>query len=154
MALPDNSRHSLIPGYLYSSSFSSPSGGRGLLDLDMKNSPCLSSSSQGPSHSTRGIVIPAPKEKIQMHSPSFYAACTAGGILSCGLTHMAVTPLDLVKCNMQVFHFHPSHLIQYYRSHVLHKMKCDRIVQCAMLLFNCRSIQASTRASRLVSECC
>ncbi|PWZ29918.1 Mitochondrial phosphate carrier protein 3, mitochondrial [Zea mays] len=36
-----------------------------------------------------------------MYSPAFYAACTAGGIASCGLTHMAITPLDLVKCNMQ-----------------------------------------------------
>jgi hypothetical protein len=32
-----------------------------------------------------------------------------GGILSCGLTHLAVTPLDLVKCNAQVCwdHFPP-----------------------------------------------
>ncbi|KAH9791653.1 mitochondrial phosphate transporter [Citrus sinensis] len=37
-----------------------------------------------------------------MYSPAFYAACTVGGILSCGLTHTAVTPLDLVKCNMQI----------------------------------------------------
>jgi solute carrier family 25 phosphate transporter 3 len=37
-----------------------------------------------------------------MYSPAFYAACTAGGVASCGLTHMTVTPLDLVKCNMQV----------------------------------------------------
>lgn len=37
-----------------------------------------------------------------MYSPSFYAACTVGGMLSCGLTHTAVTPLDLVKCNMQI----------------------------------------------------
>lgn len=37
-----------------------------------------------------------------MYSPAFYAASTAGGIFSCGLTHMAVTPLDLVKCNMQI----------------------------------------------------
>ncbi|KAF9599338.1 hypothetical protein IFM89_036636 [Coptis chinensis] len=36
-----------------------------------------------------------------MYSPEFSAACTVGGILSCGLTHMAITPLDLVKCNMQ-----------------------------------------------------
>lgn len=48
-------------------------------------------------------MIGAPKEKIRMYSPSFYAACTAGGIFSCGLTHMAVTPFDLVKCNMQVY---------------------------------------------------
>jgi solute carrier family 25 phosphate transporter 3 len=47
-------------------------------------------------------MIPSPNEKIPMYSPAFYAACTVGGISSCGLTHMAVTPLDLVKCNMQV----------------------------------------------------
>jgi len=26
-----------------------------------------------------------------------------GGVLSCGLTHTAVCPLDIVKCKMQVF---------------------------------------------------
>ena len=40
--------------------------------------------------------------KIAMYSPEFYAACTAGGVLSCGLTHLAVTPMDIAKCNMQV----------------------------------------------------
>lgn len=52
----------------------------------------------------RPFMIQAPSEpgKIAMYSPTFYAACTFGGILSCGLTHTAVTPLDLVKCNMQV----------------------------------------------------
>ncbi|KAL5214276.1 hypothetical protein ABZP36_003428, partial [Zizania latifolia] len=30
------------------------------------------------------------------YSSTFYAACTAGGIASCGLTHMTVTPLDLI----------------------------------------------------------
>lgn len=50
------------------------------------------------------FMVPAAVEKkpIAMHSKEYYAACTAGGILSCGLTHMAVTPLDLVKCNMQI----------------------------------------------------
>jgi hypothetical protein len=48
------------------------------------------------------FTIQAPKEKIEMYSLAFYAACTAGGVASCGLTHMMVTPLDLVKCNMQV----------------------------------------------------
>ncbi|KAI9080354.1 hypothetical protein K1719_037748 [Acacia pycnantha] len=50
------------------------------------------------------FMISAPSEpsKIQMHSPAFYDACTFGGILSYGLTHMGVTPLDLVKCNMQI----------------------------------------------------
>ncbi|KAH0774161.1 hypothetical protein KY290_011298 [Solanum tuberosum] len=50
------------------------------------------------------FLIPAPTEpdKIEMYSLQFYIACTFGGILSCGLTHMAVTPLDLVKYNMHV----------------------------------------------------
>lgn len=31
----------------------------------------------------------------------YYLACGMGGVLACGLTHTAVTPLDVVKCNMQ-----------------------------------------------------
>jgi solute carrier family 25 (mitochondrial phosphate transporter), member 3 len=36
------------------------------------------------------------------HDTSYYLKCVVGGILSCGLTHTAVCPLDVVKCNMQV----------------------------------------------------
>ncbi|CAG9467006.1 unnamed protein product [Pedinophyceae sp. YPF-701] len=39
---------------------------------------------------------------IALYSPKYYGACSVGGMLACGLTHMAVTPLDVVKCNMQV----------------------------------------------------
>ncbi|KAF2750720.1 mitochondrial phosphate carrier protein 2 [Sporormia fimetaria CBS 119925] len=39
---------------------------------------------------------------IELYSPKYYAACTFGGLLACGLTHTAVTPLDLVKCRRQV----------------------------------------------------
>ena len=51
----------------------------------------------------RGFAASAPSEpgKIVMYSPEFYAACTVGGIVACGATHTAVTPLDIVKCNMQ-----------------------------------------------------
>merc|ERR1711997_655914 len=35
-------------------------------------------------------------------SNKYYALCGLGGVLSCGLTHTAVTPLDLVKCRLQV----------------------------------------------------
>ncbi|KAI9358594.1 mitochondrial carrier protein [Zopfochytrium polystomum] len=31
-----------------------------------------------------------------------YAKCLLGGVLACGLTHAAITPLDVTKCNMQV----------------------------------------------------
>lgn len=33
---------------------------------------------------------------------SYYLKCMAGGAVACGLTHTAVTPLDLVKCRRQV----------------------------------------------------
>lgn len=42
-----------------------------------------------------------PQKKIELYSPTYYAMCGIGGILSCGLTHLAVTPIDLVKCNAQ-----------------------------------------------------
>eukprot|EP00798_Chlamydomonas_sp_ICE-L_P013826 gene13826-19744_t len=50
------------------------------------------------------IVAAAPAEarKIEMYSNEFYTTCAIGGILSCGLTHTAVTPMDVVKCNMQI----------------------------------------------------
>ena len=36
------------------------------------------------------------------HTNDYYLKCIGGGVLSCGLTHAAVCPLDVVKCNMQV----------------------------------------------------
>lgn len=35
-------------------------------------------------------------------SGEYYAKCAFGGALSCGLTHTAVVPLDLIKCRLQV----------------------------------------------------
>jgi solute carrier family 25 phosphate transporter 3 len=35
-------------------------------------------------------------------SKQFYVYCGLGGILSCGLTHTALVPLDMVKCRIQV----------------------------------------------------
>ncbi|KAF8475913.1 mitochondrial carrier domain-containing protein [Kalaharituber pfeilii] len=39
---------------------------------------------------------------IELYSAKYYTACTFGGLLACGFTHTAVTPLDLVKCRRQV----------------------------------------------------
>ncbi|KAL8970949.1 MAG: hypothetical protein Q9183_001286, partial [Haloplaca sp. 2 TL-2023] len=39
---------------------------------------------------------------IELFSGKYFAACGLGGIVSCGPTHTAVTPLDLVKCRRQV----------------------------------------------------
>lgn len=94
MAYTDNSsfRTTLIPNFLYNTASSSSS-------FSSYTNTCESSIVKKP------FLVPAPKEssgKIEMFSPAYYAACTFGGVMSCGLTHMAVTPLDLVKCNMQV----------------------------------------------------
>lgn len=41
-------------------------------------------------------------------SNKYYLLCGFGGVLSCGLTHTAVVPLDLIKCRIQVFILLPS----------------------------------------------
>ena len=38
----------------------------------------------------------------EVHDMSYYQKCMMGGILSCGITHTMVCPLDIVKCRMQV----------------------------------------------------
>ncbi|CAN4112632.1 unnamed protein product [Withania somnifera] len=42
------------------------------------------------------------KRLLEEFSPGYYALCTAGGMLSAGITHLAITPLDVLKVNMQV----------------------------------------------------
>ncbi|XP_058102981.1 mitochondrial phosphate carrier protein 3, mitochondrial-like [Magnolia sinica] len=101
MAFSENSRQALLPSLLYT-----PPKLQYLHNLLNPNptfSPQPTPTSNVVSQS-EAFLVPAPSEpaKIKMHSPAFYAACTAGGIASCGLTHTAVTPLDLVKCNMQI----------------------------------------------------
>ncbi|CCH60913.1 hypothetical protein TBLA_0D04160 [Henningerozyma blattae CBS 6284] len=39
---------------------------------------------------------------IELYTTKFYTTCTLGGIIACGPTHSSVTPLDLVKCRLQV----------------------------------------------------
>ena len=39
---------------------------------------------------------------VAFGSTEYYLKCCVGGTISCGLTHTAVVPLDLVKCRMQV----------------------------------------------------
>ncbi|XP_040571977.1 solute carrier family 25 member 3 [Lepeophtheirus salmonis] len=44
----------------------------------------------------------AEQYSCEFGSSKYYALCGLGGILSCGITHTLVTPLDLVKCRLQV----------------------------------------------------
>ncbi|XP_020273671.1 mitochondrial phosphate carrier protein 3, mitochondrial-like isoform X3 [Asparagus officinalis] len=99
----DSSRHFLLSSFLFSSSparsvvFESllrPSPGS-----PIEPPPPPRSSNGGDSFLKEST---SEKGKIELYSPLYYAACTVGGIASCGLTHTGVTPLDLVKCNMQI----------------------------------------------------
>lgn len=101
MAYTDNSssRTPLIPNFLYNTASSSSFSSSTIITNNTLSQPCNESIVKKP------VLVAAPKEpsrKIEMFSPAYYGACTFGGVMSCGLTHMAVTPLDLVKCNMQV----------------------------------------------------
>uniref|UniRef100_A0A0D6QRU4 Uncharacterized protein n=1 Tax=Araucaria cunninghamii TaxID=56994 RepID=A0A0D6QRU4_ARACU len=44
----------------------------------------------------------AEAERIRMFSGKYYAACAGSGMLSAGTTHLLITPLDMLKVNMQV----------------------------------------------------
>merc|ERR1711953_422364 len=52
----------------------------------------------------RTLVAAAAAEgdSCEFGSSKYFALCGFGGLLSCGLTHTLVTPLDLVKCRLQV----------------------------------------------------
>lgn len=41
-------------------------------------------------------------DSCEFGSQKYFLLCGFGGILSCGTTHTAVVPLDLVKCRLQV----------------------------------------------------
>ena len=44
-------------------------------------------------------------DSCEFGSAKYFAICGLGGILSCGITHTALVPLDLVKCRIQVCEF-------------------------------------------------
>lgn len=43
------------------------------------------------------------KPHPHVHNKLYYGKCMFGGILSCGLTHTIVVPIDIAKCKIQVF---------------------------------------------------
>lgn len=44
----------------------------------------------------------APGDSCEFGSTKYFLLCGLGGIISCGSTHTLLTPLDLVKCRLQV----------------------------------------------------
>merc|ERR1712027_167819 len=79
----------------------SKSGGSNLFPGPLKNADAASAVTI--TSSGRSLVAAAGDDySCEFGSPKYYALCGLGGILSCGITHTAVTPLDLVKCRLQV----------------------------------------------------
>ncbi|KAF0898716.1 hypothetical protein E2562_009327 [Oryza meyeriana var. granulata] len=80
-------RNSLLPSFLYDGGAAGAPSGRGVGGAPV-------------------VVAGAPSEppfgKIEMFSPAYYSACAFSGAAACGLTHAAVTPLDVIKCNIQI----------------------------------------------------
>ena len=81
----------------------SKSGGSNLFPGPLKNADAASAVTT--TSSGRSLSAAATQEySCEFGSSKYYALCGLGGILSCGITHTAVTPLDLVKCRLQVQH--------------------------------------------------
>lgn len=49
----------------------------------------------------RVLSAAATPDEVAYGSAKYYMLCGVGGVLSCGITHTALTPLDLVKCRIQ-----------------------------------------------------
>ncbi|XP_010939395.1 mitochondrial phosphate carrier protein 3, mitochondrial [Elaeis guineensis] len=101
MDLSEKSRQSLLPNFLYSSSATRSLALERVLSRNPE-SPAPPPSIGGGSQGSFLIQAPSEPREIALYSPAYYAVCTAGGIASCGLTHTAITPLDVLKCNMQI----------------------------------------------------
>merc|ERR1712154_64014 len=65
--------------------------------------PVMAESSMQEKIPSRQMAAAANEEySCEFGSNKYFALCAFGGVLSCGITHTAVTPLDLVKCRLQV----------------------------------------------------
>ena len=71
--------------------------------MDIFNKVCNSNLFASPVTKSRELTCAAAEEaSCEIGSTKYYLLCGFGGLLSCGITHTAVTPLDLVKCRLQV----------------------------------------------------
>ncbi|ESN95457.1 hypothetical protein HELRODRAFT_185971 [Helobdella robusta] len=77
----------------FSSPFSSQRNDDGLKVNQFRSLAALSADTSG---------APAEEYSCEYASNKFFALCGLGGIVSCGVTHTMIVPLDLVKCRIQV----------------------------------------------------
>lgn len=77
-----------------------------IVDLSKKNLFSSPFQAQKPATFKRNLTYAAAAApgggSVVYGSGEYYAKCAFGGALSCGLTHTAVVPLDLIKCRLQV----------------------------------------------------
>lgn len=71
--------------------------------MDIFNKVCNANLFATPTSQGRQLSAASAEDvSCEIGSTKYYALCGFGGLLSCGITHTAVTPLDLVKCRLQV----------------------------------------------------
>jgi len=63
---------------------------------------CEGSTPPTPGYRSTMMAATAEGDSCEYGSMKFYAMCGLGGVLSCGITHTALVPLDLIKCRIQV----------------------------------------------------
>merc|ERR1719215_2464162 len=66
------------------------------------SNPVKATASQEPVSERKLSAAATEEHSCEFGSTKYFALCAFGGVLSCGITHTAVTPLDLVKCRLQV----------------------------------------------------
>lgn len=67
-----------------------------------KRNPFNKPSQTLPDARTLACASGSEETSCEFGSGKYYALCGFGGILSCGITHTALVPLDMVKCRIQV----------------------------------------------------
>lgn len=154
MALSESSRNALIPSFLYAApAAASPFAAAAAASVGGRTVAAPSAAAVAARPAIWARAPSEPGRGIEMYSPAFYAACTAGGVASCGLTHMTVTPLDLVKCNMQVSFSMPDldRSVIYAR----HPISIGRTIRDVVSIFRVirRLIDASTSYSNQATIC-
>lgn len=79
--------------------------------MDIFSKVCNSNLFATPVSKTRELSAASTEDvSCEIGSAKYYALCGFGGLLSCGITHTAITPLDLVKCRLQVSKEHYKNL--------------------------------------------
>jgi solute carrier family 25 phosphate transporter 3 len=73
-----------------------------LSDSIVKNNPFSSPLVRTAHCSSHSSPTAALDGTVPFGSGKYFLLCGFGGILSCGTTHTAIVPLDLVKCRIQV----------------------------------------------------